>query len=240
MNNNQKKSSKNIICHIAARGGSKGVVNKNTRLLGKKPLIAYSIETALDSDVFDHVIVSTEDNKIAKIAKEFGAEVPFMRPKYLATDSASMSNVIEHTILKLRKLGFSIDTIVNRDCTVPFISSKDILGALSLFHKTSCDLVCSVYKQHHNPYFNMVEKNKHGFLRFSKKSNIKIQTRQSAPEVFQLNGLFVINACRFMKYKKIYMPKILPYDIPIERGLMIDTEFEFKIAEFIVEKKLRI
>jgi len=235
-----RKSNKNSICLIAARGISKGVPNKNIRLLGKKPLIAYAIETALDSDMFDHVVVSTENSKIAKIAKEFGAEVPFQRPKHLATDSANMSDVIEHTILKLRKLDFSFDTLVNRDCTVPFINSKDISGALSLFNKTSCDLVCSVYKQHHNPYFNMVEKNKHGFLRVSKKSSTKIRTRQSVPVVFQLNGLFVIDVCKFMKYKKIYMPKTLPYEISPARGLMIDTEFEFKIAEFIVEHKLKI
>ena len=234
------KSYKNSICIIAARGGSKGVPKKNIRILGGKPLIAYAIETALASHAFEHVIVSTEDRKIAKIAKEFGADVPFQRPNYLATDSASMSDVIVHAILKLRTLDYSFSTLVIIDCTVPFINSKDISGALSLFNKTSCDLVCSVYKQHHNPYFNMVEKNKHGFLRVSKKSSTKIRTRQSVPVVFQLNGLFVIDVCKFMKYKKIYMPKTLPYEISPARGLMIDTEFEFKIAELIVKHKLKI
>ena len=106
------KSYKNSICLIAARGGSKGVKNKNIRLLGRKPLIAHAIETALASHAFEHVIVSTEDRKIAKIAKEFGAEVPFQRPNYLATDSASMSDVIVHAILKLRTLDYSFSTLV--------------------------------------------------------------------------------------------------------------------------------
>ena len=234
------KSHNNSICLIAARGGSKGVPNKNIRLLGKKPLIAYTIEKALDSDIFDHVIVSTEDTKIAKIAKKFGAEVPFLRPKHLATNSTGMSDVIKHTIWKLRTLDFSFDTLVNRDCTVPFINSKDILGALALYNKTSCDTVCSVYEQHHNPYFNMVEKNQQGFLKLSKKSSIKMQTRQSVPIVFQLNGLFVIDVFKFMKYKTILMPKTLPFKISPARGLMIDTEFEFKMAEFIVEHNLKI
>ena len=234
------KSYKNSICLIAARGGSKGVKNKNIRLLGRKPLIAYAIETALASRAFEHVIVSTEDRKIAKIAKEFGAEVPFQRPNYLATDSASMSDVIVHAILKLRTLDYSFNTLVNIDCTVPFINSKDIQGALSLFNKTSCDLVCSVYRQHHNPYFNMMEKNKQGFLRFSKRLSKNPSNRQSAPVVFQLNGLFVLNVNKFMKHNNFYMPKTLPYEIPPERGLMIDTEFEFKIAEFIVKHKLKI
>ena len=234
------KSYKNSICLIAARGGSKGVPNKNIRLLGRKPLIAYAIETALASHAFEHVIVSTEDRKIAKIAKEFGAEVPFQRPNYLATDSASMTDVIKHAIIKLRKLDYSFDTLVNIDCTVPFINSKDIQGALLLFNKTSCDLVCSVYRQHLNPYFNMMEKNKQGFLRFSKRTTKNLENRQSAPVVFQLTGLFVLNVNKFMKYKKFYMPKALPYEIPPERGLMIDTEFEFKIAELIVKHKLKI
>ena len=234
------KSYKNSICLIAARGGSKGVKNKNIRLLGRKPLIAYAIETALASRAFEHVIVSTEDRKIAKIAKEFGAEVPFQRPNYLATDSASMSDVIVHAILKLRTLDYSFSTLVIIDCTVPFINSKDIQGALSLFNKTSCDLVCSVYRQHHNPYFNMMEKNKQGFLRFSKRLSKNPDNRQSAPVVFQLNGLFVLNVNKFMELQNFYMPKTLPYEIPPERGLMIDTEFEFKIAEFIVEHKLKI
>ena len=234
------KSYKNSICLIAARGGSKGVKNKNIRLLGRKPLIAYAIETALASRAFEHVIVSTEDRKIAKIAKEFGAEVPFQRPNYLATDSASMSDVIVHAILKLRTLDYSFNTLVNIDCTVPFINSKDIQGALSLFNKTSCDLVCSVYRQHHNPYFNMMEKNKQGFLRFSKRLSKNPDNRQSAPIVFQLNGLFVLNVNKFMELQNFYMPKTLPYEIPPERGLMIDTEFEFKIAEFIVKHKLKI
>ena len=234
------KSYKNSICLIAARGGSKGVKNKNIRLLGRKPLIAYAIETALASRAFEHVIVSTEDRKIAKIAKEFGAEVPFQRPNYLATDSASMSDVIVHAVLKLRTLDYSFSTLVIIDCTVPFINSKDIQGALSLFNKTSCDLVCSVYRQHHNPYFNMMEKNKQGFLRFSKRLSKNPDNRQSAPVVFQLNGLFVLNVNKFMKHNNFYMPKTLPYEIPPERGLMIDTEFEFKIAEFIVKHKLKI
>ena len=173
-------------------------------------MIAYAIETALTSHAFEHVIVSTEDRKIAKIAKEFGAEVPFQRPNYLATDSASMSDVIVHAILKLRTLDYSFSTLVIIDCTVPFINSKDIQGALSLFNKTSCDLVCSVYRQHHNPYFNMMEKNKQGFLRFSKRSAKTPENRQSAPVVFQLTGLFVFNVESVLNYKRLLMPKIIP------------------------------
>ena len=92
------------ICIIAARGGSKGVPNKNIRKLGDIPLIAHSIKTAISSNLFSAVIVSTENTKIARISKQYGADVPFLRPKKLATDNASMTDVLLHAITKLRKL----------------------------------------------------------------------------------------------------------------------------------------
>lgn len=224
------------ICLIGARGGSKGVPQKNIREFGGKPLIAYSIESALDSKIFTKVIVSTDNEKIAKIAKEYGAEIPFIRPKKLASDNASMDDVVFHTIKKLNLMGEYFDILVNRDCTVPFISKSDISGSIKLLNTSKCDMVCGVYKQHHNPYFNMMEVNSKGFLNFSKKTKKPIKSRQSAPVVYQVNGLFTLNVNQFLKYKKIYMPKILPYEISPERGFMIDTEFEFEIGNLIVNK----
>ena len=174
---------------------------------------------------------------IAKIAKRFGAEVPFQRPKILATDNASFDDVLLHAIKKLRVLGYDFDIIVNRDCTVPFIKNSDIIGALKLQKEKKCHTVCGVYRQHHNPYFNMMEINKKGFLRFSKKTDEKIVNRQDAPIVFQLNGLFVTDVNRFLKSKKLFMPKTLPFEIPPERGFMIDTEFEFEIANLLTKNK---
>ena len=226
------------ICFIAARGGSKGVKGKNIKKLDGKPLIAYTIESAKKSKIFSHVIVSTEDRLIAKIAKRFGAEVPFQRPKILATDNANFDDVLLHGIKKLRGLGYDFDIIVNRDCTVPFIKNSDITGAIKLQKEKKCHTVCGVYRQHHNPYFNMMEINKKGFLRFSKKIKKKIANRQGAPIVFQLNGLFVIDVNRFLKYRKLYMPKTLPFEIPLERGFMIDTKFEFEIANLLAKNKV--
>ena len=123
------------ICFIGARGGSKGVLKKNTRLLNGKPLISYTIESALNSNIFRNVIVSTENEEIAKIAKKYGAEVPFMRPKKLATDKAGMYEVILHGINNLKSLGYNFDILVNRDCTVPFIRNKDIVGTINLLKK---------------------------------------------------------------------------------------------------------
>ena len=228
------------VCFIGARGGSKGVPNKNIRKMGNKPLIAHTIESALSSNLFSHVIVSTESKKIADVAKKFGAYVPFLRPKKLATDNASFNDVLLHGINQLKSLKICPEIIVIRDCTVPFITNKAIKNSISLLKKEKCDVVCSAYRQHHNPYFNMMEKNKDGFLKFSKKLSHKIKNRQEAPIVYQLNGLFVIDVKKFLKHKTIIMPKILPYEIPAETGLMIDTEFEFQIADMIEKKKIKL
>lgn len=228
------------ICFIGARGGSKGVPHKNIRPLAGKPLIAHTIEAALDSQVFDSVIVSTEDDEIARVARKFGADVPFMRPKKLATDTAGMYEVIVHAIKKMRSLGYEFNILVNRDCTVPFIKNIDIINSIKLLQNKKCHMVCGVYRQHHNPYFNMMELNSRGFLKFSKKLGKEIKQRQDAPIVYQLNGLFTLYADKLLQYQKFYMPKTLPYEISPESGLMIDTEFEFQVAEMMARGNIKI
>ena len=228
----------NSICFIAARGGSKGVPGKNTRLINGKPLIAYSIESALKSKLFKHVIVSTEDKKIAKIAKKFGAEVPFKRPKHLASDKMGMSEVMLHGIKELYSLGYEFDIFVNRDCTVPFIRNKDIKNAIKLLKRKKCQAVIGVYKQHFNPYFNMMELNSKGFLQMSKSNGSRPKSRQESPTVYQVNGLFVYDVKKFLRSKNPLPPLSLPYEYPPECGIMIDTEMEFLTAEMIMKKKL--
>ena len=219
------------ICLICARGGSRGIPNKNIRIINKKPLIAHTIEKAINSKIFSHVVVSTEDKKIARISKKFGAEIPFIRPKNLATGTIPVGDVFLHAIKKLQTLEYEFDTFVNLDCTVPFLKIEDILGSINLLKKKKCDVVYGVYRQHLNPYFNIMEKNKNGYLQLSKKLKERPKSRQKAPAVFQLNGLFTFNVKKFLRYGDPIMPKGLPYEISPESGLMIDTEIEFKIAE---------
>ena len=140
------------ICIIAARGGSKGIPRKNIRLLCNKPLIAYSIENALKSKLFSHVIVSTDDVEIAKISKKYGAEIPFMRPKNLAKDTTAMVEVLIHAVTKLNSLGYNFDIFVNRDCTVPFLRNSDIASSIKLLKKNKCNAVYGVLTQIFDPY----------------------------------------------------------------------------------------
>jgi len=114
--------------------------------------------------------VPTEDRQIARIAKSYGAEIPFMRPKKLARDSTSMNDVILHACRKLRSMGYDFDILVNRDCTAPFVSNLDVKGSINLLKRKKCDTVVAVYKTHLNPYFNMMEFNSKGILDFCKKN----------------------------------------------------------------------
>ena len=221
------------ICLICARGGSKGVPNKNIRIISKKPLIAHTITSAINSKLFSHVVVSTENKNIAQISKKYGAEVPFIRPKNLALDTTPVGDVFIHAIKKLYSLGYEFEIFVNRDCTVPFIKNTDIKKTIDLLKNKKCDAVYGVYRQHLNPYFNMMEKNKEGYLRLSKKLKKRPKSRQKAPIIFQLNGLFTFDAKKFLNQGDPIMANALPHEISPESGLMIDTEIEFKMAEVL-------
>ena len=225
------------ICIIPARAGSRSVPNKNIRLIAGKPLIYYTIKSALESKLFSHVIVSTEDKKTASIAKKYGAEVPFMRPRNLATDKTPQEQVLLHAVKKLNSLGIDFEIFVYRDCTVPFIDSSDMNGAIELLKKSDCYSTCASIKAHPNPYFGMWEPSKEGFLKISKTTDKVINRRQDAPIVYIIDGLFVFWTKKFLKTRKCLTSKMLPYEISREHSHMIDFEFDFKVAELLINSK---
>ncbi len=221
------------ICIIPARGGSKGVIGKNFRILGDKPLITHAIETAIDSNLFSHVIVSTDNEKIAAISKKSHAEIPFIRPTELATETTTTDAVFVHAVEELIKQCFKFETVVMRDCTCPFIDKNDIKGALDLFHSSDCDAVYAAIKAHPNPYFGMGELNSNGYLITPKIPDKKITRRQDSPTVYDLDGMIIFNAKKFLQTKTLFSNKSLPYEISKEHGHMIDFEFDFKVAELL-------
>lgn len=143
----------NTLLVIPARGGSKGIPRKNLQLVAGKPLIAYAIENALTAKRVDRVIVSTEDDEIAAIARTSGADTPFPRPADLATDQISLIPVIAHAASQMAQLGFSADLVISLQPTTPLISPAVIDRAITLQQESRCDSVSSVVKVTHNhPY----------------------------------------------------------------------------------------
>ena len=161
-----------------------------------------------------------------------------MRPKNLATNNADGKDVILHGIKKLNSLGYKFDILVSLDCTVPFIKISDIKRSIKLMKKKKSSVICSVYEQHLNPYFNIVEINSKGYLQLAKSKKNRPRNRQDAPKVYQMNGLYTINTKDFVKNGKKIFDKMHPLVVDIETGLMIDTKFEFKLAELIMKNKL--
>jgi len=226
---------KKILAIIPARGGSKGLPRKNIKNLAGKPLIAWTIESALKSRYLDRVIVSTEDKEIAKIARRYGAEV-IERPKKLATDKAETIKVIFHVLRSLKKENYTPEIIILLQPTSPLRSMNDVDKAIEYFLKNGCESVVSVYEFEHSPYWTFEIKKRYLTPIFGWKY-FKIR-RQDLPKIYIPNGaIFIADVEILEKYKSFYTHKTLPYIMPVERSVDIDNEIDFKLAELILQNK---
>ena len=223
-----------VLAIIPARGGSKGVPKKNIRLLAGKPLIAYSIEQAKESKYISRAIVSTENEEIAEIAREWNAEV-IKRPKELARDDTPTIDVIIHVLDSLRKEEKYIsDIVVLLQPTSPLRTSKDIDNAIELFlNNQNCLSLVSVTEFDHPPFWAMeIEEN---LLKPIFGEEYFRMRRQELPKAYRPNGAIFISTPRVLyEYKTFYTPKTIAYVMPPERSVDIDTEFDFLLAEFLI------
>lgn len=228
-----------VLCVIPARGGSKGVPRKNIKDLAGKPLIAYSIEQALQSRYIDRVIISTEDREIADISKSYGAEVPFMRPVELAGDDIPTVDVLLHAIHWMEEEEkYDFDILVLLHVTTPLRNSNDVDSCIELMKETGADNVFSVTEAHRNPYFNMVEMSEDGKIKLSKEGSFT--SRQSAPKVYDMNSSIYVWWKNILKSeKKIFLNNSRIYIMPKERSIDIDEPIDFKIAELLVNDPLK-
>lgn len=225
-----------ILYLIPARAGSKGLPGKNTRLLGDKPLVAYSIEFALNNcKEGDALCISSNDDDVIAIANKMGVAVPFKRPEELATDTASSYDVIMHALNFYEKLGSTFDSVLLLQPTSPF-RNQDDFNEMVANYEEDLDMVVSVKHSKENPYFTLFEENTDGFLKKSKEK--KFERRQDCPEVFAYNGsMYLINVksiknsshSEFKRIKKIIMPE--------ERSVDIDTYADWNLAEFYLNKQ---
>lgn len=225
-----------ILCIIPARGGSKGLPGKNIKELSGKPLIAYSIEQAKGAKYVDRIIVSTENREIADIARRYGAEVPFMRPRKLATDDCSIIDVLLHAMDWMEnKEKCKFDILALLHATAPLRTSEDIDNSIKLLVDKKADNVFSVSDAYRNPYFNMVEMREGGTAGLVKKG--QFNTRQAAPKVFDMNAsIYVWWKDVLRKKKSVFLKKSHVYVMPRERSVDIDDNVDFKIAEMFLRE----
>lgn len=224
---------------IPARGGSKSVPRKNIRLLADKPLIAYTIETAQNCKMLNRTVVSTDDEEIADIAKKYGGDVPFMRPKDLALDVTPMFPVLQHAVSFIEKNeNVPVDVIVLLDPTSPSRRIEDIEECIQKLERENVDSVVTICEVDHNPYFVMMELDGDRLVPLIKSDKV-ITRRQDAPIVYRLNAaVYAIKRDVLMNADKIITDNTLAVIMPTERSIHIDHEIDFEFAEYLLEKGL--
>ena len=222
---------------IPARGGSKGIPNKNRKLLGDKPLLQYTIEAALASKKLSSVIFSSEDATLIQLAKEFGVEVPFVRPVALATDSAGSIEVVQHALNFLAEKGEIFDAVCLLQVTTPFRTFKDIDDAVSRFENSNTDSLISVRKVPHqyNPHW-VFEKGPSENLKIATGELSIIKRRQDLPTAFIRDGaIYITKTDVLLKESSFFGNSIAHIQLDNERYVNIDTEEDWEKAEKILK-----
>lgn len=224
------------VAFIFARGGSKGLPGKNTRLLGGKPLIGLAIECALEVDRISRIIVSTDSEEIATISREYGAEVPFIRPAELAMDDSPEFLAWKHGIAYLRESTGTIpQAIVSVPATSPLRLAIDLEKCLDEYEKGIADVVITVTDAHRSPYFNMVKSNPDGTYGLVNSSVSEVARRQDAPVVYDMATVcYVANSEFVMNHNSIFEGRVGAVHVPVERAIDIDTHFDFRLAELLL------
>jgi CMP-N-acetylneuraminic acid synthetase len=218
---------------IFARGGSKGLPGKNIRPLGGKPLIAWSIEHALSVKRIKRVIVSTDSEEIAAVARNFGAEVPFIRPADLARDDSPEWLAWCHALnYVLETTGALPEVMVSVPTTAPLRLPLDIENCLDEFEKGDADVVITVTDAHRSPYYNMLKTNADGTVGLVNPPQSAITRRQDAPLVYDMVTVcYVFNPEFVMTHNATFEGRVKAIQVPPERAIDIDTLLDFQIAE---------
>lgn len=220
---------------ITARSGSKGVKDKNIKVLNGKELIAYTIEAAISSKCFDTVMVSTDSDKYKEVSLKYGAEVPFLRSKRAATDEASTKDVVIEVLNNYKKRGEMYDRFMILQPTSPLRTFKNIQEAIGLYDGLNADGIVSVCETEHSPLWcNVLTKNKSlkGFL-----ENNNNYRRQNLETYYRLNGaIYLYNTRYYLENDDVYGENVFAYIMKKEESVDIDTQLDFDFAEFLMMK----
>lgn len=222
---------------IPARSGSKGLVNKNIKLLNNKPLLAYSIQAAIAANIFEEIYVSTDLQEYADIAVQYGAHVPFIRSAETATDSASSWDVVKEALLRYEKIGMTFDMVTLLQPTTPLRTSEDILNAYKIYQNENANSVVSVCEVDHSPLWCNTLPENHSLCEFIRPEAVNIQ-RQGLQKYYRINGaVYMVNINYLLTCKNIYESKSTAYIMNKERSIDIDDAFDFMVAEALLQKE---
>lgn len=222
---------------IFARGGSKGCPGKNIRLLNGKPLIAYAIEIGKQCHYVDNVFVSTDDPKIAEVAEQFGAIVPFLRPAELAQDTSPEHKAWQHAIrwMQNQKKYPMMDVMVSLPAVAPLRTLGDVNKGVETFLAGNSDVVISVTEAVRHPCFNMVKKSADGYVSLLMPNN-RVVRRQDTPKVYDVaTAFYVTTPCFILSTDSLWEGRVGQSEISRDHAIDIDTELDFLVAETILK-----
>ena len=240
---NKRHSKKKLIALIPARKGSERVKNKNIQIINGHPLMAYTIVAALNSKIFDKIIVSTDSIKYSKIAKHYGAEVPFLRPKKISTSKSTDFLWICYTIEKLKKKFFNFEKFCVLRPTSPFRSSKTILSAWKIFKKNhNADSIRSVELCSQHPgkmwHINKNILNPIFSIKNNKKQPLYNQQYKTLPKIYIQNGsLEISKVSNLYKHHNVSGKKIISYISKNHEGFDINKKYDLEYAKYLIKKK---
>lgn len=231
-----------LTAFIFARGGSKGLPGKNIRPFAGKPLIAWSIEQALALGRITRVIVSTDSPEIAAIARNYGAETPFLRPKELAEDRTPELLAWKHALDFLYQTeGRRPDPFISVPATSPLRQPEDIEACVNEYERSGADVVLTVSPAHRSPWFNMVTRNQAGSFRLVNDNGHgeRVTRRQDAPEVYDVTTVaYAARPDYVLAHTDLFAGSVSAAIVPAERTIDIDTPLDFEIAELLMKKRL--
>ena len=229
---------KNILGVTLARGGSKGIKNKNLSKINGKPLIYFTIKEAIKSKKITHYIVSTDSNKIKSVAKKYKAETPFTRPKKFSGDKSSSASAIKHALIKCEKIyKKKFDYVIELMATNPLKSVTDIDNVIKILLKNKADSVIAVNQlfDHHPARIKKIINGK--LIDFAIKEKLESRRQDLKPNAYIRSGsIYAMSRKYVMQEKRYFSGKSLAYILPIKRTINIDDENDLLIAK----KKLRI
>ena len=226
-----------VLCTICARGGSKGVKNKNLKNFLGKPLIYYTISQAKKINRFTKIVCSSDSKNILNIAKKNKVDYALLRPKFLSNDKVEKLKAIKHCLINSEKyFNIKFDFVVDLDVTAPLRSINDINKIINLISKkNNTNNILSLTSSRKNPYFNMVEIKRNNKLEIVKKISKKIHSRQKAPRVYEINaGIYAWKRKSLIKSYNLINKNTQYFIVPNSRSLDIDTPEDFKIVKSLL------